>query len=80
MNITWKNIIKLRYEDYSYQKYGRRRAYHNLTFTELMLSDLENYNQSIFDNRKDNIATQLDAMDAIKTFKSKADILYIDPP
>ncbi|MFH4922520.1 DNA adenine methylase [Staphylococcus cohnii] len=80
MNITWKNIIKLRDEDYSYQKYGRRRAYHNLTFTELMLSDLENYNQSIFDNGKDNIATQLDAMDAIKTFKNTADILYIDPP
>lgn len=80
MNITWNNIMKLRDEDYSYQKYGRRRAYHNLTFTELMLGDLENYNQSIFDNGKDNIATQLDAIDAIKTFKNTADVLYIDPP
>lgn len=49
MNITWENIVKLRDEEYSYKIYGRRRAYHNLSFTQLMLNDLENYNQSIFD-------------------------------
>ncbi|MEB6118717.1 DNA adenine methylase [Mammaliicoccus sciuri] len=80
MNITWDNIVKLRDEEYSYQKYGRRRAYHNLSFTNLILADLENYNQSIFDNGKDNIASQLDALDAIEKYKDVADIIYIDPP
>ncbi|ARJ13151.1 DNA adenine methylase [Staphylococcus lugdunensis] len=80
MNITWENIVKLRDEEYSYKKYGRRRAYHNLTFSELMLNDLENYNQAIFNNGFDNIASQLDAKDALIKYKDIADLVYIDPP
>ena len=30
MNVPWNQIQKLRDEDYSYEKYKRRRAYHNL--------------------------------------------------
>lgn len=80
MNITWDNIVKLRDEEYSYKKYGRRRAYHNIPFFEHMLNDLENYNQSIFDNNQNNLASQMDAHDALLKFKDVADIVYIDPP
>ncbi|RIM15442.1 DNA adenine methylase [Staphylococcus chromogenes] len=80
MNITWDNIVKLRDEEYSYNKYGRRRAYHNFPFIEHMVNDLNNYNASIFDNGKDNIASNLDAFDALDKYKDEAEIVYIDPP
>lgn len=79
MNIDWKNIVKLRNEDYSYQKYGRRRAYHNKSFLYHMLKDVENYNEAVFDNNKKNLAVQLDAFEAIKKYGS-VDVVYMDPP
>ena len=56
MNIKWEEIVKLRDEEYSYLKYKRKRAYHNKTFLYHILDNLENYNNSIFDNRKHNKA------------------------
>ncbi|CAM3122588.1 DNA adenine methylase [Staphylococcus argensis] len=80
MNLDWKNIVKLRDEEYSYRKYGRRRAYHNLPFIEHIKNDIENYNNAIFSNGKNNKAVQMDAFDAIKKYGPIADIVYIDPP
>ncbi|MGO1470858.1 DNA adenine methylase [Senegalia sp. (in: firmicutes)] len=79
MNVDWKNILKLRDEDYSYRKYGRRRAYHNQSFEYHILDNLENYNNSIFDNARENRAIQMDFMDALNSIDS-VDIIYLDPP
>jgi len=79
MNVPWDSIVKLRDENYSYEKYGRRRAYHNESFSSHMKQNIENYNLSIFDNRKDNIAIQKDALDAIDSI-DYADVVYLDPP
>ncbi|WP_257141028.1 DNA adenine methylase [Lactococcus lactis] len=79
MNIDWKNILKLRDENYSYEKYGRRRAYHNDSFINHILRDLPDYNAAIFDNNCKNKVYQLDALDAIKK-TGKVDIIYLDPP
>lgn len=59
MNIDWNNILKLRDEEYSYEKYGRRRAYHNEPFINHVLTDLESYNAAVFDNQRDNKAYQI---------------------
>ena len=80
MNIPWNQIQKLRDEKYSYEKYGRKRAYHNKSFESLMIADLENYNQSIFDNSKNNKSYHMDSYNFIKTLKNKVDIIYMDPP
>lgn len=80
MNIPWNQIQKLRDEEYSYLKYGRRRAYHNKTFEALMLTDLENYNSSIFDNGKNNVAYHTDSYTFIKNLNDNVDIIYMDPP
>lgn len=80
MNIPWNQIKKLRDEDYSYSKYGRRRAYHNQTFESLMLADLDNYNSSIFNNNKPNFAYHMDSYTFIKNLDSRVDIIYMDPP
>lgn len=79
MNITWKNIQKLRDEEYSYEKYGRRRAYHNDSFTNHMLVDLPDYNSAIFDNGKNNKALHMDALEALKSVEN-IDLVYLDPP
>lgn len=79
MNLDWNNILKLRDEEYSYKKYGRRRAYHNEPFINHILSDLNCYNNAIFDNKKQNKVFQLDALQAIKKSK-QVDIIYLDPP
>lgn len=79
MNIDWKNILKLRNEDYSYEKYGRRRAYHNEPFINHILKDLPDYNTAVFDNQKNNKVYQLDALQAIKK-AGQVDIIYVDPP
>jgi len=47
-NLPWKQIVQLRDEEYSYKKYKRRRAYHNLSFKQHFLENLEDYNRSIF--------------------------------
>jgi adenine-specific DNA-methyltransferase len=80
MNIKWEEITKLRDENYSYKKYKRYRHYHNISFTEHIDLNLSSYNNSIFDNKKNNQATQLDAIDAIESLKTKVDLIYIDPP
>jgi len=79
MNINWKNIIKLRNEQYSYEKYGRRRAYHNQRFSYHMKKDLQSYNDAVFGNNRGNKAIQMDALEAVKKFKN-IDVLYLDPP
>lgn len=79
MNVPWDSIVKLRDENYSYEKYGRRRAYHNESFSSHMKQNIGNYNSSIFDNGKNNIATQKDALDAINSI-SYVDLIYLDPP
>lgn len=80
MNVPWDQIQKLRDEEYSYIKYGRKRAYHNQSFKELMLSDLGNYNQCVFDNEKPNHSFNMDAFDFIRKLNNKVDAIYMDPP
>ena len=79
MNIDWKNILKLRDEEYSYKKYSRRRAYHNEPFINHILKDLPEYNAAIFDNNRKNKVYQLDALVAMKK-AGKVDVIYVDPP
>lgn len=79
MNLDWKNITKLRDEEYSYEKYGRRRAYHNKSFIYHMNKDLESYNDSIFDNGYRNLVWQLDATAALRKSRN-VDMIYMDPP
>jgi len=77
-NITWEKILQLRDEEYSYQKYKRKRAYHNHTFEYHFLKNLEDYNGVVFDNGCDNIAYNDDVFNLLN--KIKADIIYLDPP
>lgn len=79
MNIDWRNIVKLRDEEYSYKKYGRKRAYHNESFENHILKDLDSYNEAVFDNGKNNKAIQMDGLEAIKKY-GNVDLIYIDPP
>jgi len=80
MNVPWNQIQKLRDEDYSYEKYKRRRAYHNFTFERHIKYNLENYNNAVFDNKKDNKSFNFDSFDMIDNLKEKVDIIYMDPP
>ena len=80
MNVKWEKIQQLRDEVYSYEKYGRKRAYHNLTFLDHMKKNIESYNQAVFDNGKDNVSYNLDALQCILTLKENVDIIYMDPP
>ncbi len=80
MNVPWNQIVKLRDEDYSYSKYKRRRAYHNQPFTEHIYENMDNYNNSIFDNNQNNKAFNNDAFKMIDTLSEKVDIIYMDPP
>lgn len=79
MNVNWKNITKLRDEEYSYRKYGRRRAYHNESFEYHILDNLDEYNNAVFDNGKENKSFQMDFIDALDSIES-VDVLYLDPP
>jgi adenine-specific DNA-methyltransferase len=76
--IPWDKVKQLRDEEFSYKNYGRRRAYHNQTIKEHFDKNVENYNNSIFDNSQDNKAYNQDIFDLIP--KVKADIAYVDPP
>ena len=80
MNVNWENIVKLRDEDYSYKKYGRRRAYHNMSFSYHMLHNIDEYNDSVFTNNKNNLSTQMNIKDAIVKYKDEIDLIYLDPP
>lgn len=79
MNLDWKNIKKLRDEDYSYRKYKRRRAYHNQSFSYHMKNELASYNQAVFSNGRKNIAKQEDAFEALNNI-DHVDVVYVDPP
>lgn len=79
MNVNWDNIKKLRNEEYSYKKYGRKRAYHNVSFSDHMRASLEEYQAAVFDNRKCNKAFQRDALELLSDMES-VDIIYMDPP
>lgn len=79
MNVPWSNIIKLRDENYSYQKYGRKRAYHNESFISHMKKNLQDYNFAIFDNGMNNIVYQEDAIDVLNKI-DHVDMIYMDPP
>ncbi|MDE5857714.1 MAG: DNA adenine methylase [Muribaculaceae bacterium] len=76
--INWDKIVELRNEDLSYSKYGRRRSYHNKTFRFHFEDNLNEYNNAIFDNQKNNKALNLDIFDAINI--TNADVIYLDPP
>ncbi len=77
-NINWDKIVQLRDEKYSYEKYKRKRAYHNKSFKFHFLENYYEYNRAIFDNKKENIALNADVFDILDTVK--ADIAYLDPP
>jgi len=79
MNINWENIIKLRDEEYSYKKYGRKRAYHNESFMNHMLKSIGEYNLSVFEGKFKAKSEQLDVLDLLEKYPSK-DLLYLDPP
>lgn len=76
--IPWPKIIQLRDEEFSYNKYGRKRAYHNLTFKQHMLENIEQYNKAVFDNGQKNKAINKNVFDLLD--KIEADAIYIDPP
>lgn len=81
MNLNWENIKKLRDEDYSYRKYGRRRAYHNESFFNHMSKNLQSYNDAVFSNSKKNKAYHLDGLELMKRIPAnEVDVIYIDPP
>lgn len=80
MNVPWNQIQKLRDEDYSYEKYKRRRAYHNYTFETHIKENIENYNNSVFDNKRHNKSFYKDSFDMMEELNEKVDIIYMDPP
>ncbi|CAI2612857.1 hypothetical protein AKUH1B105A_01070 [Apilactobacillus kunkeei] len=79
MNVNWENIVKLRDEEYSYKKYGRKRAYHNKSFEFHMLDAVNDYNLSVFDSGKFVKAEHMDVIELLKKYP-KRDLLYLDPP
>lgn len=77
-NIPFEKVKQLRDEEYSYKHYKRKRAYHNKSFKEHFLENLEEYNNSIFDNGKNNKSYNGDVFEIIS--KVNADLIYLDPP
>lgn len=76
--LPWEKIKQLRDEDYSYAKYGRRRAYHNESFQSHFLKNLSSYNQAVFDNGMANQAFNEDVFTLLSHIQ--ADAVYLDPP
>ena len=77
-NINWDKIVQLRDEEYSYQKYKRKRSYHNESFKFHFLNNLDEYNNAVFNNNRNNKAYNDDIFNLLE--KVKADIVYLDPP
>jgi len=77
-NLNWEKIKQLRDEEYSYEKYKRRRAYHNESLKSHFLKNLDEYNSAVFDNGKENRAYNDDIFNLLD--KIEADIIYLDPP
>lgn len=78
MNVPWNQIQRLRDEDYSYEKYGRKRAYHNQTFERHMIENLNEYNHAVFKGQECK-AYHCDAAEIVKKIR-KVDVVYMDPP
>lgn len=76
--IPWEQIKQLRDEDYSYQKYKRKRAYHNESIKYHFLDNLNDYNKAVFSNCQINKAYNEDIFYLVD--EVKADIVYLDPP
>lgn len=76
--INWDKIQQLRDEEFSYEHYGRRRAYHNQSFRFHFEDNLREYNEAIINNSKENKAFNLDVYEAINAID--ADVIYMDPP
>jgi adenine-specific DNA-methyltransferase len=77
-NINWDKIVQLRDEEYSYEKYKRKRAYHNQSFKTHFLENLNEYNRAVFDNSKENKSLNDDVFNLLENVE--ADIVYLDPP
>lgn len=76
--IPWEKVKQLRDEEYSYAKYGRRRAYHNESFQNHFLKNLNDYNQAVFNNGWQHHAFNQDVFDLLPNIQ--ADAIYLDPP
>lgn len=76
--IPWEKVKQLRDEEYSYEKYGRRRAYHNQSFEHHFRANLKDYNQAVFDNGQLHQAFNQDIFDLLGNIQ--ADAVYLDPP
>ena len=77
-NINWEKVVQLRDEVYSYEKYQRKRAYHNESFKSHFLKNIDEYNRAIFDNKKENLSLNDDIFNLLD--EVEADIIYLDPP
>lgn len=78
MNVPWEQIQKLRDEEYSYQKYRRKRAYHNQTFESHIRENINAYNAAVFEGENCR-AYHCDAFEMAEKTEG-ADIVYMDPP
>lgn len=76
--IPWEKVKQLRDEEYSYAKYGRRRAYHNQSFEFHFRENLMAYNQAVFNNGKQHQALNQDVFEVLNNIQ--ADAVYLDPP
>ena len=76
--IPWKTVKRLRDESFSYERYGRKRAYHNRPFREHFMESVREYNGAVFDNGRDNMAYNANVFDLLH--QVKADVIYLDPP
>ncbi|MCP1661150.1 DNA adenine methylase [Neisseria perflava] len=76
--INWEKVKQLRDEEYSYAKYGRKRAYHNESFRTHFEKNLPSYNHAVFSNGWKHHAYNLDIFNLLE--KVEADIVYLDPP
>lgn len=78
MNVPWEQIKLLRNEEYSYEKYGRKRAYHNSSFEKHIIDNFDEYNNAIFEGKTCK-AYNFDAKEMIDNIDN-VDMVYIDPP
>ena len=78
MNVPWNQIQRLRDEEYSYSKYGRKRAYHNQTFESHMRENFDAYNKAVFEGSKCKVYN-CDALEMAKKI-DYVDVVYMDPP
>lgn len=78
MNVPWNQIQILRDEEYSYQKYKRKRAYHNQTFESHMRENIDEYNKAVFEGEECKVYN-CDAREMVKKIEW-VDVVYMDPP